>query len=75
PVRFNLAERTGEVLPVPIGNGFSTGVSLIDGQVLFGLSTEAATGVYAYDTATGEVTPDPLVTISGQPQVVLGFDD
>ncbi|MEM0962370.1 MAG: hypothetical protein AAGK21_07560 [Bacteroidota bacterium] len=75
PVRFNLAQRTGEVLPVPIGNGFSTGVGLIDGQVLFGLSTEAASGIYAYDIATGQAGSDPIVTVSGQLQAVLGFDN
>ncbi|MEM1055411.1 MAG: hypothetical protein AAGI52_07780 [Bacteroidota bacterium] len=75
PVRFNLAQQTGEVLPVPIGNGFSTGVGLIDNQILFGLSTEAATGIYAYDLATGQATADPIVTVSGQLQALIGFDD
>ena len=36
PVRFNLAQQTGEMLPLPAGNGFSTAVSLMDGRVLFG---------------------------------------
>ncbi|MEM1268569.1 MAG: hypothetical protein AAGI08_00850 [Bacteroidota bacterium] len=75
PVRFNLAQGTGEVLPIAAGNGFSTGVGLIDGRVLFGLSTPAASGIYAYDLATNQAEADPIVTISSQPQVILGFDN
>ncbi|MEO1074638.1 MAG: hypothetical protein AAFX41_01590 [Bacteroidota bacterium] len=75
PVRFNLAQQTGEMLPLPAGNGFSTAVSLMDGRVLFGLSTETARGIYAYDIATETATTEPVVTLAGQPQVVLAFDD
>ena len=63
------------MLPLPAGNGFSTAVSRMDGRVLFGLSTETARGSYAYDIATETATTEPVVTLAGQPQVVLAFDD
>ena len=75
PVRFNLSAGTVEVLPLPPGNGLSIGVELLDGQILFGMGTPTATGLFRYDPATQQATSEPIVTTSGVPQAVLRLDN
>ncbi len=74
-VRVRLATGAIEVLPLPPGNGIATGVTFIEDQVIFGLSTASGVGLYTYDPATGQASDGPVVTTQGDPTAVLAFEE
>jgi hypothetical protein len=74
-IRITLATGQIDVLPLPLNNGLATGITFLDGQVLFGLSTATGVGVYTYDPATGQASSDPVLTTVGDPTLVIAFED
>jgi len=73
-IRITLATGRIDVLPLPLNNGNATDVAFRDNRVLFGLSTVAAAGIFAYDPATNQASGTPLVTTVGDPTLVLVFE-
>lgn len=75
PVRLNLQRQTLDVLPLPAGNGYSAAVALDGDRVLFGLTANAGTGIYAYDRRTSQGTPEPVVRTVGGPSRIVAFEN
>jgi hypothetical protein len=73
-VRIRLETGEVEVLPLPLNNGTSVGITFLDGRVLFGLSTATGVGIYAYDPATGQGSAAPVLGTTGDPTLVLAFE-
>lgn len=75
PVRVDLASGQVEVLPFPPSSGLAAGgVTLLDGLVVFGLSTSNGAGLYTYDPVTGQASGEPVVATQGDPTLVLAFE-
>jgi len=72
-VRINLATGTVDALPLPLNNGNSTGVTVLGGRVLYGLSTTTGVGIYSYDPLTNTGSTAPIVTTQGDPTLLLAF--
>lgn len=74
-VRIQLATGAVEALPLPLTTGFGSGVTFMDDQVVFGLSTASDVGLYTYNPANGQASSSPVVSTQGDPTHVLAFED
>jgi hypothetical protein len=71
--RADLGNKIITKLDIPNSNGYAACVMPYNNKVYFGMSTNAAIGIYEFDPATNTTSAEPVVKTQGDPSVLCHF--
>lgn len=74
-VEIDLKNKTIKKLPdFPRGNSYGS-IGLYKGKIVVGIASENSKGYHIYDPITGKGTPQPVITVEGEPTCFRHFGE
>lgn len=74
-VEIDLKTKAIKKLPdLPRGNSYGS-IGLYNGKIVVGIASENSKGFHIYDPNTGKGTPEPVITVEGEPSCFRHFGE